>query len=375
MLRRVTLFFFICVFNSCLVKAKDEEFILELGQNGSSAQSFPAWLRSVPLSPTFYARRDFQIFPPEASPKDLAVTLYFNEPEFGFLRVFWHSATHAEMVSPDLLEGIAMSNQRTVLLRRTLLSGPGVLSIQSSEEIFNVWRIHWQWLEAREVLLPEAGLDDAPALLLPNGPLLSEPEKLARQAAPAGDRWKGDVISAKVTEAPERIEEGVDFFLELLSIPELARLQVDLNGVPLESEVSVWVNQRRAGTLNLLVPPIFGGGYLLGKEGKAEYIGWRTGQLFLPAQLLRTGENQIVFEVQGVRTSAGTDPVALRNLTLELRYHSLENSRVKSTKTLLYPEIAQPIGKPEVFREAKDFPQNTGASLDAIDPAMRLFAE
>ena len=50
------------------------------------------------------------------------------------------------MLSDNLCEGIAMPNQRTLLIKRTTLSSLGTLTVQSSETTLNVSRIHWEWM-------------------------------------------------------------------------------------------------------------------------------------------------------------------------------------------------------------------------------------
>ena len=216
----------------CLIRAEDIErgFTLDLEHTGQQ-QTLPSWMAGPPsASPAAHATISFSIIPPEGN-SDLAVTFYVTETTGGFLRVYWAGAQASEMLSDNLFEGIAMPNQRTLLIKRSTLSSPGTLNVQSSETTLNISRIHWEWVDPATVSLADTVKQSA--LVNATGGVFGEEEVNGAPALPKSDLIGKSVVTASLTDKPERIETGVGFVATLQGLPQFARLEVKMSGVPI----------------------------------------------------------------------------------------------------------------------------------------------
>lgn len=283
-------------------------------------QTLPSWL-GTPTSAEFstFGVVHFPIRP--RAEEDLAVTVYFDETETGFLRLYWTSSQAAEMISQNLFEGTAMANSRTVVLRRNSMAVPGILSIQTSGSQIPVKRIRWEWAKEATVLVSQDV--DVPALLLSDGEMLNAREISGEALLPATDSLKGEIINAALTEKPERIEQGVRFVTDLDAQPGWARLECSVSGAILGQHIKVWINEADAGDLAIEVPDLGDPAYQPTPSGTLQYIGWRKATLYVPGSRLRDGENRIQFD--GGHGEAPS-PLALKDLILQLRYPQLSKT-------------------------------------------------
>lgn len=302
----------------CLLQAEDTErsFTYDFGTTGPK-QTLPSWMGGQPVaSPAAHATISFPIAPPRGD-SDLAVTVYFTETQGGFLRVYWAGEQSSEMLSDNLYEGIGMANQRTLLIKRSSLSSTGTLNIQSSEPSLNISRIHWEWVEPGTVSL--AGAAKQTALVNATGTALPDTEVNGAPALPKPDQVGDYVVTATLTEKPERIEGGVEFVATLQQGPQYARLEVQMAGVPIGKPVKLWINNTAAGEVPLAVPDLNDPGYQAPVSAGAApvYIGWRKGVVYVPAALLKPGENHFQFSVEDATAET---PIAIKDLQLQLKY-------------------------------------------------------
>lgn len=306
------------VMSLCLVRAEDagQGFTFDFAP-GAPAQALPAWMTGEPVAaPAAHATISFPITPP-AGDSDLAVTFYFTETAGGFLRVYWAGTKESAMLSGNLYEGIAMANQRTLLIKRSTLSSPGTLNIQSSGPALNLLRIHWEWVEAGDVSVAGAAKDSA--LIDAAGGVLAEGEVNGAPALPKPDRIAGPVVTAPLTDKPERIEAGMVFVGTLEQAPRYARLEVKMAGVRVGKTVKLSINNTPAGEVALETPGLEDPGYQPATaDGAApEYIGWRKGSVYVQPGLLKAGDNQFQFTVQDATAAT---PLAVKDLILQLKY-------------------------------------------------------
>jgi hypothetical protein len=264
--------------------------------------------------PATHATINFQIVPP-AGNSDLAVTFYFTETPGGFLRVYWTGVQGGEMLSDNLFEGIGMPNQRTLLIKRGTLSTPGTLTVQSSETSLYLSRIHWEWVEPSTVSLADAAKQAA--LVTAAGAIFGEGEVNGAPLLPPPDQVGKSVVTANLTDKPERIEKGVEFIATLQGVPQYARLEVKMSGVPLDKPVQLWVNGAQAGEVSMEVPDLNDPGYRAAAGAPPVYIGWRKGVIYLPAGALKLGDNQFQF---AVKDATAVTPLAVKDLQLQLKY-------------------------------------------------------
>lgn len=292
-------------------------YTLDLGF-GDQGGALPSWLTSRPVElPAEHAVIGFAITPP-ADNTDLAVTFYFTETPGGFLRVYWKGAKDSEMLAENLYEGIGMANQRTLLIKRSTLSSPGTLYVQSSESTLNVSRVHWEWVTPSPVSLA----DSAKQTVLVSGVkgLYAQEEVDGSPAKSKVDEVGQSVVTAALTDKPERIEGGVEFTAALQAVPQFARVEVKLAGVAPGKAVGLWVNGTLAGGVTLEVPDLNDPGYSTVSDGATQaYTGWRKGSIYIPASLLASGDNRFQFAVQDATASM---PIAIKDFLLQLKYPS-----------------------------------------------------
>jgi hypothetical protein len=301
----------------CAIRAADSDraFTLDLTP-GADQQSLPPWMTGEPVAaPATHATISFPIRPPQDD-SDLAVTFYFTETPGGFLRVYWAGTTDSEMLTDNLYEGISMPNQRTLLIKRSTLSSAGTLNIQSSEPSLNISRIHWEWVDPATVSLAapakQTALVNASGAAIPDGEVNGAPQ------LPKSDKIGSSVVTATVTDKPQRIEAGVEFIGTLEQRPQYARLEVKMAGVPIGKPVQLLLNGAAAGDVALEVPEIEDPGYQAASGSTPPaYIGWRKGVLYLQPGLLNTGDNRFQFVIKDSDASA---PLAVKDFILQLKY-------------------------------------------------------
>jgi len=284
----------------------------------SLTPTYPEWVQPVVdgQDASMLATVSYEIKAPAGS-EGLLLHLLFTELEGGFLRIYWKSGDASETLSDNLYEGISMSNQRSLLISKEVMKTGGVLTIQASQQSLKVQRIHWSWLKTVLVLSPE----EQEAKLISS---LGVPLKLAdvsgNDLPVAEDLWRDRVVTAQLTEKAERIEQGVLFEVELAAVPELARIECQINGLPLSQALVLWVNGKRAGLVFPKVPNLSDMGYLKLADGSLSYLGWRNVAAIISPTLLQAGVNQIQFSV-----GDGEEPLsalALKDLKLQLSYPS-----------------------------------------------------
>jgi hypothetical protein len=285
----------------------------------------PTWL-GQPITPTAtFAKLDLPIIPVDAQ-SQLLVTVYFQEKEGGFLRITWTGPDGAHLLSDNFYEGISMDNQRSLLVPAAMLQDKGTLTFQCGDTTLGIQRIKLEWLESKTSLVsPE--VEDL--LVTP----ATQPTQLARNLdgwpQPAGEgAWRDKIVTVPVTDQPQRIEQGVEFSIQLDSVPNSGRLSLKEAGLPWGKRLIVWINQQRAGTITPGVPTLEDQGYSPA-SGDA-YVGWREGSLFLPAAKLRVGVNTVQFSTEddGDAVPPGTTstdpntlpPLAVKGVVLQFDY-------------------------------------------------------
>ena len=279
----------------------------------SSKVEIPSWMGDRPVAVAKdRAELSFPVTPgPEDN--DVALTVVFNEEPGGYLSVFWQPEQgDRELLCENLLENIGLPNQRTLLVNRPTMGGPGKIILQSSTQFLNVIRVRIDWVRPGVVRL----VDSAPngALVMNGGKIFAPEEVDGSKLTSIADSWEGKILTTSITDGAERIEKGVAFPVTIPAHLKRARMEVMVNGLPLDGSLKVWLNGQVVGTLSFEVPDLTDPGY--GEENNDQFVGWRKGVLLLPPTRLNVGDNQ--FQFAG---PAGT-PIAIRDFLLQVQYAS-----------------------------------------------------
>jgi len=276
----------------------------------SSRLDLPSWMNDRPLAAAKdRAELSFPVTP-GADDNDIALTVVFNEEPGAYLSVFWQPEQgDRELLCPNLIENIGLPNQRTLLINRPTMGGPGKIILQSSTQFLNVIRVRIDWVRPGVVRL----VDSAPngALVLTGGKIFAPEEVDGSQLTAIADSWEGKILTTSITDGAERIEHGVAFPVTIPTHLKRARMEVMVNGLPLDGSLKVWLNGQAVGTLSFEVPDLTDPGY---GENNDQFVGWRKGVLWLPPNRLAVGDNQFQFE-----GPTGT-AIAIRDFLLQVQY-------------------------------------------------------
>jgi hypothetical protein len=289
----------------------------------------PAWLGHPTTPNDSLATLDLPIAPPDPSAA-LLVTVCFQEADAGGLRVAWKNDQGAVGLADNLYENIGMSNQRSLLIPPSTLGGSGTLTFQGTAKELGVQRITFEWLETRQDLVsPKLSamlVTPASGTTVPAESVNGQPAAAQAGAAQAG-AWDGDVVTVPIADEPVRIEQGVEFSVDLDKVPTSARMALKESGLALTQHLVVWINQQRAGTITPAVPGLADAGFFTDTASSTSYVGWRDGSFFLPVSFLKEGVNSIVFSSEDELPAAGeaasadtAPPLAVKAASLQLNY-------------------------------------------------------
>ena len=270
---------------------------------------FPAWIPQRPVAAAKdHAELALPIIPGPAD-TDLVLTVVFREEPGSFLAVYWQDRDgRRQLLCANLFENINLPNQRTLLINRPELGGPGKLILQSSERVLNILRVRIDWARPGVVRLVDG---------IPNGALITTGDKIyspeevdGTPLTPVADSWQGVTLLTSISERAERIEHGTAFPVALAAKVNRARVEVLVNGLPLDGAIRLWLNGRLVGNLAVEVPDLNDPGY--SRDGS--FVGWRKATVMLPPGLLTVGDNTFQFE------GPANLPLAIRDFLLQVTY-------------------------------------------------------
>ncbi len=309
---------------SAPIRAQDAptSFSMELPFQANAATPF--WL-GHPATPTGeLPTLDLPLQPPDAT-SALLVTVYFQEKDGGFLRIVWNGPDGAQTLSRNFYEGIDMSNQRSLLISPETLAGGGTLELQSGDATLGVERIRFQWLQTHQDLAAP-DIDETLVIPAPGATLLAHTLD-GQPPQDEGQTWQGQLVDLPLTDTPQRIEQGVEFDVDVDHAPIGGRIVLKENGLPWGQHLVVWVNRRRVGTITPVVPNMADTGFPRDATSAAIYVGWREGSAFVPVSFLLAGENTLQFSAEddsgsGPASAANANPLplAVKDVVLQLSY-------------------------------------------------------
>ncbi len=291
--------------------------------------ALPPWVGYPERPNTSFASMNLPITPthPNAS---LLVTVYFQEKESGFLRITWKGTYGAETLSENFYEGIAMANQRSLIVSPETLANPGVLGFQCGDTVLGISKIKLEWLEPKVSLVAAQKCE---LLVTPElGPTVAAQVVDGQRHPVEPGAWKDEIVTVPVTECPERVDDGVEYNVQLERIPKAGRLALKESGLPIGQHLVVWVNDKLAGTITPSVPDLADGGLTSNEKAESGYVGWRDGSFYVPVDLLKVGVNSVQFSTEDDKLPPeGTTPpspyvpvippaLAFKEVTLQLDY-------------------------------------------------------
>jgi hypothetical protein len=328
------------------------DFTLDLPFGANEAT--PAWLGHPVTVPGTFATLDLPVTPPDGA-ASLLLTIFYQEKTGGFLRISWQSSAVAPPTNPgdlpgpgeaalssvlcdNFYEGIGMSNQRSLLIAADTMKS-GSLRFQTGDTALGISRIKLEWLQSSTGLSSPAIND---VLVTPASGKTQMGSDLAGTPPTASDpAWHDRIVDVPVTDVPLRIEQGVDFTVQLQAVPLLARLAVKESGLPWGQHLVVWLNNQRAGVLFPNAPELGDGGYPA--VSGAPYVGWREGTFFVPIANLAAGNNALQFSAEpDVAPATPPDPnvaplpLAVKDVVLQLDYPP-GSTAIAGTATLPAP--------------------------------------
>jgi hypothetical protein len=218
-----------------------------------------------------------------------------------------------------------MANQRSLLISPATLIGDGTLTFQCGDSILGIQRIKLEWLENKSGLVSP---DVRDLLVTPAmGPTQLSQNLNGQPNATEPGAWQNQLVTVPLTDSALRIEQGVDFSVDLDKVPATARLALKEAGLPLGEHLVVWINQQRAGTITPSVPDLLDAGFLADAKASTSYVGWRDGSFYAPVSLLKEGVNTVQFSDENDATPTASDsgadqPLAIKALVLQLNYES-----------------------------------------------------
>ncbi|MCE0523463.1 MAG: hypothetical protein LV480_11200 [Methylacidiphilales bacterium] len=291
-------------------------------------QVLPSWLGAPEMPQASFATLNLPILTPDTD-ASLLVTVYFQEKQDGFMRIIWKGTQDAQILSDNFYENIGMANQRSLLISPATLVGDGILIFQCGDSNLGIKRIKFEWLQNRNGLVSPTVRD---LLVTPSTGPTQLSLTLNGQANPTEPgAWENQLISVPLTDQALRVEQGIEFDVDLDLAPGSARLTFDEAGLSLGKHLVVWVNQQRAGTITPVVPDLQDGGFLPDENAKTGYQGWRNGSFYVPVALLKAGINAVQFSREDDAAAPGSavapdtgasPPMAIKNLVLQLNYQT-----------------------------------------------------
>jgi hypothetical protein len=301
----------ICTVSAAACSCLADSFTFDLHATGRL--EFPSWIPDRPLAyPKSQAELALPVVP-GADDDDLALTVVFQEEIGGFLSVYWeNSFGKRQLLAPNLFENIGLANQRTLLINRPTMGGPGNIILKSSQSVLNILRVRLDWARPGVVRL----VDNIPngALVTTGGKMFAPEEVDGSQLTPIADSWEGRILTTSVTDHAERIEQGIDYAVTVPNKVARARLELMVNGLRIDQKLTLWLNGVVFGTVAFEVPDLTDPGYEKAGDGTMRYTGWRKGFVLIGGDQLPVGDNHFQFE-----TPPGAQ-VAIRDFLLQLEY-------------------------------------------------------
>ena len=290
-----------------------------------------------------------QLRPPAGDSK-LVMTVVFREPDDGFARVIWQGAGRSVTLCSNLFEKAASLHQRTLLIERSSLGGPGQLIVESTGGDSVVERVELTWVEP---LILAAGWAAPVGLYLTSaGKVLPGDEMHGGGRHRPRDEDKGRVMDAVLDEGPIKIDaqNPVRFVAPIAGSPAYGRLEAQVAGLAPEEEPWLVVNGQNLKGVAAELPGLDDPGFRQGAIGQSlKYGGWRKVVAYVPVGLLRRGENQVDWQI----SSAGA--ITVRAVRLQVVFGEVSQELRAPPAEAKPPVLSSPVLSPAIQKSAEHF--------------------
>jgi hypothetical protein len=296
---------------------------LDLRQNAAAnakPQAAPSWVEAVGMipprdkSPNAKTTFRIRVVRPAGDYHLLFFRLFFDDratahPEL----VAWDESGTQVLRSGELGSGVELPSSDSVIIPVANLSA---IDIEVPGDGKTVRGAYIDWMTSSEVVHPAHA---------PHRDVIPEPfSSMPPLHAPAQDIEQFGAV--KATLSPETIRigttlpEGAAFRFGIESEPLLALLTFEVANPRIDTPPEIYVNGQDVGPAALILPELADPGFRgqtesLVKKMNFHYTGWLRAQKVVPADLLRSGNNDIIVVNGG---ESGT--AAIRATQIELKY-------------------------------------------------------
>ena len=274
----------------------------------------PAWFGPVSTQAGWKTFAWRALLRPPPGDSRLALTFVFRETSGGFARVIWQEPGKSVTICGNLYEQAAALHQRTLLLDRGTIGGPGQFIVESTGTESALERVELNWVEP---LVLAAGWNSSSQYYLsPSGKIFPSEELIDGGRRSPADEERAGVMDAVLDAGPLKIDpqSPVRFIAPIGGQPFYGRVEAEIAGLFPGEEPWLWVNGRALAAVAVESPGLDDPGYRPGVEGREVcYGGWRKVWAFIPAGFLKSGENQL-----DVQLANGSSETTLRNIRLQI---------------------------------------------------------
>jgi|GEM_PF-3286815 len=316
----VPLFGFFRVLAACLALAPGLPAASYLW-NPSKPAPTPAWIAATQNAPgVMLDTWECRLLPPQGLLKgqSLAVVLYYQDGGSGVLRALWSGPSEEVILGDRLLEGAAMPNRRTLVIRAEEIEAGGTLAIQEDAGSGRFLRAKLHWVAPATLLAGNAS--GVPGLHL-DGHYASVEEIQGAPPPLLGDAAQGRVSAAILQEAPIALAEDPAFAVEFSEIPRRVLVECEAGNLPPDAPLHLWINDTLVAAFQVELPDLWDDGWMeVGSASSpsgtaAVYAGWRKARAWVDPAYLAAGGSLLQVHAPG----AATGPV-LRRLRIQAAF-------------------------------------------------------
>lgn len=265
------------------------------------------------------------------------VTVVFEDGGDGGPAVEWRNQNgEITAVSDGLGEAIDDRplglNARSIVLPQDLTKNGGTLIVTYFDRLASLDSVSVQ--PATQSLVAVTGGTADPALVDKQLKVLTSSQTDGRRSPPiTGDVRDGSMIEAELSAAIEKFEDEIEYIIPIEGNLEGVIFRTDLLGLDPEAAVEVTLNDKSCGRIAMESFALDGPATTEDSAGRLIVAGWRSGSLYLPARLWKSGENRLLLKLRRAEDETGKS-VFVRNTGLQLRFGAVEAPSLSSSPTL-----------------------------------------